>query len=372
MWVNGTPNGDSILFQYLLYDLDSDAANLIGVAAGAGGNDNIEGSRSCGYGSYTYGDVLNGDDGNDGVYGNDCEDVITGDNGSDWLEGGTDDDEIRGGQGDDGIDGGPGDDELHGDSEHDTAGPFTGDLDMADARLSLIGEAEGDRVGFRLDGNADVNGDGLADMTVGAENDESAGSGAGAAYVRYGPVSGTIELGAADAKLLGEAGGDSAGSDVGLASDVDGDGLADVLVGAYEEDGGGVSAGSAYLVSGPVSGVRSLADATGKMPGEEKIGWAGWALDGRGDLDEDGFADVVVGAPFLCRAYLLYAPLSGTIALADADVRFLPTSTSDKAGYSVAFVGDLTGDGGADVAIGAVHDHLGAGWAGAVYLFDGG
>ena len=65
-----------------------------------------------------------------------------------------------------------------------------------------------------------------------------------------GPVTGTLDLGVADAKLVGETANDFAGFSVSGAGDVDGDGKADLLVGAYGEDSGGAFAGAVYLIFG--------------------------------------------------------------------------------------------------------------------------
>ncbi len=71
---------------------------------------------------------------------------------------------------------------------------------------------------------------------------------AGAAYLVLGPVSGDVDLAAADARLIGEAAYEHAGRSVSGAGDVDGDGFDDVLVGASGNDAGAPDAGAAYLV----------------------------------------------------------------------------------------------------------------------------
>jgi len=65
-----------------------------------------------------------------------------------------------------------------------------------------------------------------------------------------GPISGTIDLSAADAKVIGEEVGDWAGFSVSGAGDVNGDGYDDILVGAEGQDAGGSGAGAAYMVLG--------------------------------------------------------------------------------------------------------------------------
>ena len=96
----------------------------------------------------------------------------------------------------------------------------------------------------------DVNGDGFADLIVGAVNDGDGGARAGAAYLVLGPITGTLELQQADFKFVGEVADDLAGSRVASAGDIDNDGLGDVLIVAEQHDEGGTDAGAAYLLYG--------------------------------------------------------------------------------------------------------------------------
>src|SRR6185436_18524122 len=108
----------------------------------------------------------------------------------------------------------------------------------------------------------DVDGDGHDDLLLGACGNETAGYHAGVAYFVRGPVTGTMDLSRADATLVGEDARDQAGLSVSDAGDVDGDGLEDLLVGA---PGVGRAAGAAYLVRGPVSGTLDLSLADAKL-----------------------------------------------------------------------------------------------------------
>jgi hypothetical protein len=128
--------------------------------------------------------------------------------------------------------------------------PASGSLSAADA--TYTGEAAYDYAGYSVSGAGDVDGDGFDDLLVGARYNDANGIDAGAAYLVLGSATpGDLTLSAADAKYSGEAAYDYAGYSVSGAGDVDGDGLDDLVVGAYGDDAGGASAGAAYLVLAP-------------------------------------------------------------------------------------------------------------------------
>ena len=129
---------------------------------------------------------------------------------------------------------------------------------------------------------------------------------AGAAYLLLGPVTGPVELSGADAKLVGERAGEQAGGSVSSAGDANGDGLADIIVGApYKAwDAGpkgrpapGLESGGAYVVLGPLSGHVDLSTASAELMGAHRTGaHAGDAVSSAGDEDGDGLDDIIIGA----------------------------------------------------------------------------
>ena len=126
------------------------------------------------------------------------------------------------------------------------------------ADLTLTGEAAGDLFGYSVSGAGDVNGDGYADVIVGAYSDDAGGSDAGRAYVYFGgPGADAV----ADLTLTGAAASDWFGWSVSGAGDVNGDGYADVIVGGHSDDAGGMDAGRAYVYFGG-PGADAVADLT--------------------------------------------------------------------------------------------------------------
>ncbi len=255
-------------------------------------------------------------------------------------------------------------------------GPGLEDSNLADADARLIGEGAGDFAGKSVAGAGDVNDDGYDDILVGAWG--RGYQDVGAAYLFLGPVSDDVGLEDADAKLVGEVNGDHAGAWVSAAGDVNDDGFADILVGAPGNSQGGASAGAAYLMLGPISGQIDLADADAKFVGESGGDQAGWAVAGAGDFNGDGVDDLVVGAPSSNlggtdsgAVYVLFGPVTGTVDLSDAELTFVGEADHDRAGYSVAGAGDVNADGYDDLIVGAHSNDEGAPGAGAAYLILG-
>ena len=257
-------------------------------------------------------------------------------------------------------------------------GPVSGDQSLADAAAKLVGESTGDHAGISVGGGGDVNGDGYDDLIVGAYDNDAGGASAGAAYLVVGPVSGEVDLSAATARLLGEQPGDFAGYSVAGGGDADGDGVADLLVGAYANDDGGTASGATYLVQGPVSGNLRLWSADAKLTGELAGDQSGWAVAFAGDTDGDGADDILVGAPYAHPGgvytgalYVVLGGVRGTIELSEADAMYTGRTSGDLVGYSVSAAGDVNNDGFADVLVGGPEEDTGGNDAGAAWLLLG-
>ncbi len=181
-------------------------------------------------------------------------------------------------------------------------GPLAaGEQSLADAPVRLRGASPYHWAARSLGGLGDTNGDGLDDVIVGVIRHDYAGFRAGAAHIFLGPLpDGEHALAeASSAFLYGEGEYEAAGSWTAAAGDLNGDGLADVLVAAMYSDRAGLNNGAVYVLHGPVTGGHNLADrADAIYDGEPRRDneWAGRSTAGVGDIDGDGLDDFVVGA----------------------------------------------------------------------------
>ncbi len=261
-------------------------------------------------------------------------------------------------------------------------GPAPGTLVLADADVTLVGEGEGDRAGYAVAGGGDINGDGFDDFVIGADLEDTAGGGAGAVYVVYGPPpNGVLSLADAGAKLTGEYWGNGAGAAVAVAGDINADGYADLLVGAPRKDRGDgfyYSAGTAYLLYGPLWGLQSLSEADAIFARDSAADNTGASVSAAGDMNGDGYDDLLIAAPQMDqyglnrgRVYLFHGPVQGSVDLSTADAQLYGEANEDYAGWSISGGGDLNGDVVPDIVVGAPGNDKGGEHAGAVYIVYG-
>ncbi len=260
------------------------------------------------------------------------------------------------------------------DREWIVLGPITGDTQLLDAPILYEGVANTE-TGHGSD-IADVNGDGVDDAIIGAYEDTAGGYASGTVYIEYGPLSaGTYTLrDEADARLIGEYASAYAGRYVRAGQDLDGDGIGDILAVAPYASVSGPYSGTAYIIYGGVTGDFDLASADGMLYGEAPSDYAGEEL-AMGDVDGDGLADVVVGAYDTANrnagaAYVVYGPASGTMDLASADIVLRGDDPSQQVGLGLA-VADLDEDGAGELLVGGIGDSTGGRNAGAAWLFFG-
>lgn len=163
--------------------------------------------------------------------------------------------------------------------------------------IVYTGDNAGDLAGFGLAGVGDVNGDGFGDLLVGAPFNDVGGSNAGAVYV----VTGSATLASTNLGsfpiIIGEAANDEAGRTLAPAGDVNGDGYMDMLVGVMTQDSAATNAGAVYLMLGAATITNASLNSKIRYTGEAASDSAGASMDGIGDMNGDGYMDFVVGAP---------------------------------------------------------------------------
>jgi len=227
----------------------------------------------------------------------------------------------------------------------------------------VAGQSSGDNLGSSVANGGDLDGDGIADVIVGSDRSSPAGVMHAGSILLYSGASGTLIR-----QIDGQTEGGLLGTSVAGLSDVDGDGVTDILVGEPQSD---VQfprhAGAAFIFSGGTGNMIRRFD------GANTLDFFGRSVAGVGDADGDGLEDVLIGAPgadpngrLEAGSAFLYTGLTG-----DLLHRFDGVEAADTFGFSVAGGGEATGDRRPDFLFGATkaYFHWGTPESGAAYLY---
>ena len=248
----------------------------------------------------------------------------------------------------------------------------------------LESDQRGAHFGFSVAGAGDVNGDGYADVIIGAWRYDVGETDEGAAFIFHGSAAGIVDAtpAAAHTRLESDQAGAELGEYVAGAGDVNGDGYDDVIVGAWRYDAGETDEGAAFVFQGSATGITNGNPATAqtRLLGEQPGAELGVNVSGAGDVNGDGYDDVIVGAwhydagePDEGAAFVFHGSAAGIADAtpATARTRLMSNQAGAQMGISVDAAGDITGDGYADVIVGAHTYDAGEIDEGAAFVFLG-
>jgi FG-GAP repeat/FG-GAP-like repeat/Secretion system C-terminal sorting domain len=227
--------------------------------------------------------------------------------------------------------------------------------------------------GSSVAGAGDVNADGYSDVIVGSNLYSNGQTSEGAAFVYYGSSTGISNT--PNVQLEGNQETARMGCSVAGAGDINGDGYSDIIVGAFRYDNGETNEGVAFIYHGSATGI--IPTPAGMVESNMENAELGYSVASSGDINGDGYSDVIVGAIRYGvtqytnegAAFVYYGSATGINTNAALTLRSNINDT--RMGASVACGGDINGDGYSDVIVGATNYSNGEYLEGAAYVYLG-
>jgi len=250
-----------------------------------------------------------------------------------------------------------------------------GEQDLSAADRWFEGEDNEDFFGYDVAATADIDGDGVDDLLVSGHRMEGSGRNAGRTFVMSGAslVTGTTTDPATEAIWIieGAAYFDFSGYAIDGLGDTDGDGLSDILISSHNTDELDFNSGSVALFTAASLGSPGLLyadEAPTRFLGGSRRAYAGFSVASAGDVDDDGWPDVIIGAmgnlerfPYEGKAYVVrnseYAD-QAEVLLSESGTMLMGEQRRAYAGWAVSGAGDVDGDGLDDVLVGACGTEL--------------
>lgn len=230
-------------------------------------------------------------------------------------------------------------------------------------------------LGISVSSAGDINGDGYSDVVAGASRYDNGGlTDRGAIYIWLGSASGISA--ASQVIIQGPQAGSQLGYSVSSAGDVNGDGYSDIIAGAYAATYGEAGEGSAFIYHGSATGITAAATPNTHLQPNQAAAEFGYSVSAAGDLNGDGYSDVVIGAPsydgptYTNGAAFVYYGAAGGVNGA-SPTRIYADRNDSHLGSSVSGAGDVNGDGFSDLILGAEQYNNGQAFEGRVQIHHG-
>lgn len=226
-------------------------------------------------------------------------------------------------------------------------------------------------LGQSLASAGDIDGDGFSDIVIGAHLYDHGQNNEGAAMVWHGSASGPDT---ATATALHSAQPESSfGHSVSGAGDIDGDGYDDMIVGAPHYDNGQPDEGAAFIFRGTPNGISPIP--SNMLEADQADAGFGRSVSAAGDVNGDGFGDIMVGAMHYDNAEneegAVFVYLGSPAGISPIPIKLESNKTGAWLGCAVAHAGDLNDDGFSEIVIGAMNYSNGQSEEGALYLYPG-